>query len=563
MALGIVAVIPSCTTPPPFEDEEEFVEFSVFSELAYTEMVPVEGGTFTMGATEGQERFHSSYGGLNYPTHEVTLSDYHIGKYEVTQQLWEYVMTYSGTCADGSAMNAYSGGTWLGSYNPSNYPKYGKGDSYPAYYVSYDDIVDIFLPRLNKITGKEYRLPTNAEWEFAARGGNMSQGYKYSGSNDADVVAWYFDNSGKTTHEVGTKMPNELGIYDMSGNVQEWCYDRFEEYNSLEQTNPTGPISGTELRVIRNGDFANRDDCLQVSVRFVGRPESRQLNLGFRLALGDAVIVPPSQPEDEFAEFPHFNELPYTEMVSVEGGTFIMGATAEQEPLTPSYVVNSKDDRLPTHEVTISDYQIGKYEVTQQLWRYVMLYSGTCADGSTMSAYRGGVWLGYNIPSSSFGKGNYYPAYFVSYNDIVDVFLPRLNKITGKTYRLPTEAEWEYAARGGNKSKGYKYSGSDDLNEVAWYDGNSGKTTHEVGTKKPNELGIYDMSGNVWEWCSDWYGKYSSSAQTNPTGPATGSDHLMRGGNWGCPESSCFVSHRKYKDPDYRYDGHGFRLVLP
>ena len=249
-----------------------------------------------------------------------------------------------------------------------------------------------------------------------------------------------------------------------------------------------------------------------------------------------------------------FDSLSYDEMVKVEGGTFTMGATAEQGS-------DYDSDELPTHQVTLSDYYIGKYEVTQQLWEYVMSYSGTCADGSSMSAYASDVWLG-SDPSSSYGVGDYYPAYYVSYYDIVDIFLPRLNKITGRTYRLPTEAEWEFAARGGKQSKGYKYSGSDNIGVVAWYTGNSGGKTHQVGTKEPNELGIYDMSGNVWEWCGDWYGSYSSSAQTNPTGPSSGSYRVLRGGSWDNNAWYCRVSNRINRYPSSRYGINGFRVVL-
>lgn len=248
-----------------------------------------------------------------------------------------------------------------------------------------------------------------------------------------------------------------------------------------------------------------------------------------------------------------FESLSYDEMVKVEGGTFTMGATSEQGS-------DYDSDELPTHQVTLSDYYIGKYEVTQKLWEYVMSYSGTCADGSSMSAYASDVWLGSN-PSSSYGVGDYYPAYYVSYNDIVDIFLPRLNKITGKTFRLPTEAEWEFAARGGKQSKGYKYSGSDNIGDVAWYYENSDET-HQVGTKEPNELGIYDMSGNVWEWCSDWYGSYSSSAQTNPTGPSSGSSRVLRGGSWSSNARNCRVSIRGSNYPASRRDYNGFRVVL-
>lgn len=261
------------------------------------------------------------------------------------------------------------------------------------------------------------------------------------------------------------------------------------------------------------------------------------------------------------AEIDIFPELQKDEMVFVEGGTFTMGATSEQGS---DYFSNE----LPTHQVTLSDYYIGKYEVTQQLWEYVMKYSGPCADGSTISAYASNVWFG-EIPSSTYGVGDFYPAYFVSWEEIVNIFIPRLNKITGKTFRLPTEAEWEYAARGGNKSLGYKYAGSNTIDEVAWYDDNAWNVgssspdyvTHQVGTKAPNELGLYDMSGNVREWCSDWYGSYSSSSQTNPTGPTSGSYRVLRGGSWFSHAQLCRVSNRGNDYPDYRDVYDGFRLV--
>ena len=217
-------------------------------------------------------------------------------------------------------------------------------------------------------------------------------------------------------------------------------------------------------------------------------------------------------------------------MVFVEGGTFTMGATSEQGS-------DADDDEKPTHNVTLSDYYIGETEVTQTLWEAVM--------GSNTSYFNGD-----NLPVES-----------VSYNDVKE-FITKLNQKTGKTFRLPTEAEWEYAARGGKKSKGYKYSGSNNIDDVAWYDDNSNNKTHPVKTKRPNELGIYDMSGNVWEWCSDKYGAYSSSSQTNPTGPSSGSYRVGRGGSWDSGARYCRASGRSHGNLSNLSSHLGFRLAL-
>ena len=220
-------------------------------------------------------------------------------------------------------------------------------------------------------------------------------------------------------------------------------------------------------------------------------------------------------------------------MVYVKGGTFQMGATSEQGD-------DFWDDEKPVHAVTLSDYYIGKYEVTQGLWKAVM---------------------GEN-PSYFDEAGDDYPAESVSWDDVQE-FIAKLNELTGRKYVLPTEAQWEYAARGGVKTQGYKYSGSNDIDEVAWYQDNSENSTHPVGTKKANELGIYDMSGNVWEWCQDWYGSYSSEAQTNPAGPETGSARVFRGGGWDGYARICRVSIRNYPyNPSYRSLNLGLRLVL-
>ena len=212
-------------------------------------------------------------------------------------------------------------------------------------------------------------------------------------------------------------------------------------------------------------------------------------------------------------------------MIAVKSGTFQLGSD------------DWYDNEKPVHQVTLSDYYIGETEVTQELWSAVM--------GSNPSEFPGNMQR---------------PVEMVSWNDC-QTFISRLNELTGETFRLPTEAQWEYAARGGNKSKGYTYSGSNVIDDVAWYLDNLSSTTHPVKTKAPNELGIYDMTGNVLEWCSDWYGSYSFAAQTDPTGPSTGSIRVNRGGSFNYDATYCSVANRISYPPAGIYGNLGLRLA--
>lgn len=218
------------------------------------------------------------------------------------------------------------------------------------------------------------------------------------------------------------------------------------------------------------------------------------------------------------------------EMIKVEAGTFMMGATKEvKEP----YKIE-----LPAHEVLLTeDYYIGKYEVTQALWDVVMDSKHSTNDGDLL------------------------PKNYVSWNDCQE-FIEKLNKITGLKFRLPTEAEWEYAARGGKKSKRYLYSGSNNVLDVAWYDGNSSNKRHPVGTKQANELGIFDMGGNVSEWCQDLWGQYQNDSQINPLGSSAGTKHVLRGGNYFFDIRICYLSYRMFAESNYKDASVGFRLAL-
>ena len=553
----------------PWQEDQTFTVNGVSFTMKY-----VEGGTFTMGATaeQGSDAYSDEY-----PTHQVTLSDYYIGETEVTQALWQAVM--------------------------GNNPSYFSGNlNRPVDHVFWYDCQE-FILKLNNLTGKQFRLPTEAEWEFAARGGNKSKGYKYAGSNTISDVAWYCDNSyavGSSspdygTHTVATKAPNELGIYDMSGNVREWCQDWYGSYSYDAQSNPLGPILNSySNRVYRGGGYGDNAEHCRISKRGSMSDGTTSADWGMRLVLdnnsskfhlsetvvelmlgesknvsilnGDGnytieggmdcvssmlngnLLTVTGQVDGATTVFVTNNDtgaksflnvivkdrevfsvngVSFT-MVAVEGGTFTMGANEDD---TVAY-----DNEKPAHDVTLPSFSIGQTEVTQELWVAVM--------GSNPSWGQSSLTLHNPVD----GVGWWGCLSFIS----------KLNALTGQNFRLPTEAEWEYAARGGNKSRGYKYAGSDDINNVAYWG-----SSYSVGITTPNELGIYDMSGNVWEWCQDWYDMnyYSVSPSFNPQGPLTGEYRVARGGSFGSSYTDCRVSNRQGANPINSY-GYGFRLAL-
>ena len=573
-------------------------------------MKKVQGGTFQMGSTSGDSDAQ--------PVHSVTISKaYYMCETEVTQALWYAVMGQSPT-SDGKQWSSTD----------------GMGDNYPAYWISYEDCQS-FLSALNSklssqlVSGEQFRFPTEAEWEFAAKGGKKSQGYTYSGSNTIGDVAWYEDNSGDKAHQVKTKSPNELGLYDMSGNVWEWCYDWYGSYSSSSsaQTDPAGSATGSQ-RVNRGGGWSHDYSYCRVANRVMNAPLNRYKTLGFRLCLGspisepvpslsvsptslsfdasasssktvnvtangdytystsaswltitqssdkttltvsasantgtsertatitltlgsltktvsvtqEAAQQPISDEERTFTVTGHGKTVTF-KMIKVEGGTFQMGRAG------------SENVQTPIHSVTITnDYYLCESEVTQALWYAVMGQSPTSS---------GNQW------SSTYGIGDSCPAYYLSYEDCQSFLIALNNRLSsqlgvGEQFRFPTEAEWEFAAKGGKYSNGYPYSGSNTIDDVAWYSSNT-TTPHPVKTKKANELGLYDMSGNGAEWCYDWYGDYSSSAQTDPTGPTSGSERVYRGGIWFYNATNCIVAKRNKLIPTYRYYGLGFRLCL-
>ena len=663
------------TWPEPEQPDDSGNETFTVNGVTFT-MVGVQGGTFTMGGTPEQGNDTDED---EYPTHQVTLSGFSIGETPVTQELWLAVM--GSNPSEFSSANGYT----------ENLNK-------PVESVNWNDCQE-FIIRLNELTGRVFRLPTEAEWEFAARGGVKSKGFKFSGSNSLGTVGWYAYNlpsttigaDGYGTQPVRQKLPNELGIYDMSGNVREWCQDFYGSYSAEPQVNPYH-ASGTN-RNLRGGIWSGVERFSRVAYRSSGAPTSAGSRIGVRLALDapDAASLSIAQngltievEEEGFVDILHgsgnytyivedgaehvscrfFNNQLYVTglscgyatiiirdnvtmqetgfvaqvtltlsqrslkmmvgeqmtiditngsgsysiegcedivqcqisndqivvqglnigagtvtvkdnvtqvkatfnvdvfkavadetftvngvsftMKAVPGGSFTMGKPAEGQ----SYYGSS----MPVHKVTVSSYQIGETEVTQGLWLAVM--------GTNPSRFSSANGYTENLNK---------PVEYVNWEDCQE-FISTLNALTGKNFRLPTEAEWEFAARGGRFSGGYKYSGSNVRDEVAWYKGNipsstsgtDGFGTQPVGTKMANELGIYDMSGNVWEWCQDWYGDYQSQSQIDPTGPENGSTRVVRGGAWNSTGSYDYlvIICREGKVPTGRSNERGLRLAL-
>jgi len=487
------------------------------------DMIWIEPGTFIMGSPEdelGRQWVETQ--------HEVTLTQgYWLGKFEVTQAQYEAVM----------------------GKNPSH--NYGIGNDYPVYYVSWNDAMEFCakLTEREKTAGRlpegyEYTLPTEAQWEYACRAGTttaLNNGKNLSDREECPEmgeVGWYYYNNeidGKqTTHPVGQKQPNDWGLYDMHGNVWEWCSDWYDGgYTDSAVTDPTGPDTGSD-RVMRGGSWVYVAYFCRSACRNSGEPNVAKSSIGFRVALAPVPSKDMTIPLAEDVDL---------DMIWIEPGTFIMGS--------PSDELGRYDDEVQ-HEVTLTQgYWLGKYEVTQAQYEAVM--------GTNPSGF----------------KGADLPVEKVSWYDAKEFCakLTAFEKATGRLpegyeYTLPTEAQWEYACRAGTTTalnSGKNLSDKDqclEMDEVGWYKYNSDRATHPVGQKLPNVWGLYDMHGNVWEWCLDRYGDYPTSAVTDPTGPIMGSSRVIRGGSWYFYAGGCRSATRSGNGPSYYDSNYGFRVAL-
>jgi len=482
-------------------------------------LMRIPKGKFMMGCPETEEKTLE-----DETQHEVTISqNFFMGSTEVTQAQWQKVM----------------------GNNPSKF----KGDELPVETVNWEEAVE-FCKRLSEMpeekkAGRKYRLPTEAEWEYACRARTTTTfhfGNQLNGTlaNCKGTAPYGTETKGpylKKTSPVGTYPANAWGLYDMHGNVCEWCSDWEGDYPAGSVTDPSGPATGSD-RVFRGGAWTIDAVCCRSAFRCGMAPSLRDGGLGFRVALSSIEEAKVRQDQSSMNESTVrqdpkeiLNSIGI-KLMRIPNGKFMMGSPETED---------RKDDEIQ-HEVTISrNFYMGSTEVTQAQWVAIM--------EKNPSRY----------------KGDDMPVEKVSWDEAVE-FCKRLSEMpdekkAGRKYRLPTEAEWEYACRAGTKTQ-YSFGDAIELiDEHGWYVDNSLKEIHSVGMKKPNAWGLYDMHGNVWEWCADWYGEYPKGSATDPRGPEDGLDRVSRGGSWTNDAVSCRSAYRFWRDSSNRHSL-GFRVAL-
>jgi formylglycine-generating enzyme required for sulfatase activity len=494
-------------------------------------LMPIPAGEFLMGSPEPQPEKLILFGPksgkwwklIEGPQHKVTLTKpFYIGATEVTLGQWKAVM--------GS------------NPNPDQ-----SDDNVPVVLLSWDDCQS-FLKRLSEKEGRTYRLPTEAEWEYACRAGSTT---KFSFGDDEaklDEYAWHAKDNPKEfkVRPVGQKKPNAWGLYDVHGNAWEWCQDRYSRrYEAKEQVDPTGPAKDWGDRVIRGGARFGKPTTCSSTCRNAYEGDYRLKDTGLRVVLASAEVVPVVKPTDEKPPLSFEQRISSPKekarleklgavrnsvgmlLMPISSGEFMMG------------YAESKYEQ-PVHKVKITkSFHMGATEVTQAQWQAVMG----------------------NNPSFIIGADR--PVENISWGECQE-FVKKLSEKEGKTYCLPTEAEWEYACRAGSTTKFYFGDDVAPLGDYAWHGANSNVQTHPVGQKKANAWGLYDMYGNVWEWCQDRIARYEEGEQIDPTGGTKGSQRVFRGGAWYNGTHRCRSASRKSRHPTASFSRNyfGLRVVL-
>jgi len=494
-------------------------------------LVLIPAGEFEMGISEDEvEALTSNFTDNKWflpnvtsqaPRHKVRITKpFYLGRYEVTQSQWRAIVAE----------------------NPSKFRDRKDSDTRPAESVSWDDIHKKFLPKMQPHAeeGWRFRLPTEAEWEYACRAGTATKFYFGDSSAPLTDHGWFKSNSGEETHQVGTRKSNAWGLYDMHGNVWERCQDYFGP--DYYKTSPADdPVNTKEdnFRIIRSGAWMNHSGFLPSAYRSRCEPRDRSDFFGLRLVL----------------EIPRKRETLTNslgmEFVRIPAGEFMMGSSdGEVKAVLAKYPGDKwMLDRIPAekpeHSVRITrPFFMGKYEVTEAEYKAV---------------------TGREIRK---GREPRQPAAYVSWDD-AQKFIHKLNeqdtkRPTGMVYRLPTEAEWEYACRAGTTTA--HFFGSDELlyDDHGWNRRNSGNRSHVVGQKKPNPHGLYDITGNLWEWCEDVFGprSYTGSPEADPVNHEDGLNRVLRGGAWAWGRVNSRSAHRHWEARQHRGPYVGFRAVL-
>lgn len=615
--------LPDIEWDPETTDEQKDIIRRILDNL-----VMVEGGYMLMGAQRTdntQPNYYQNAEACESPVHRVFVSSFRMNRYELTAHEYDVIT---------SSPRAYM--------SPDDYRAMGG--------LSWNQAKELIdhINHLCHIPGYKFSMPTEAQWEFAARGGNQSHiGYMFSGSNVATQVGWIVTNSNMIIHEVGKLLPNDLGIYDMTGNVYEWCSDWYGDYSAEEATDPHGPTDGS-LKVCRGGCYMTPESTSRNSHRMNYPPDAttvivlnEPIPAGIRLVLdyGETehyltltpneitaaadggtycvdvqtdesfyVVNQPSwchietspgqicitvegnlsgsertgsievatasstarvnivqasvpyvyvspelpTPEDLINRIVWSNDLTQAQegtilqmvrnMVCVAGDEYYMGAQKDEADGI-NYDPNAKDDELPVHKVRLSSFYLSKYQMTRNDYRVIM--------GNDPSYFQ---WS-WKAPVEN-----------LSWSD-ANAFVEKINQLCGLKFCLPTEAQWEYAARGGREGHrqghGYIFSGSNNSQEVGWTAANANQITHDVGTLKANELGIYDMTGNTFEWCQDYYenayremysgtqdGYSSTPIEWNPVKSINTKQKVARGGCHILPDTYARNAARLSYDPE-------------
>ena len=533
---------------PPVPPTSAFVPAKPFTNSIGMQLVSIEPGEFLMGSPESDTEASSD----EKPQHRVRITrPFYLGVTEVSQAQYEAVM----------------------GNNPSDFSAAGGGKDkvagqstgeQPVERVSWLDAVK-FCNKLSELEGRMpfyeiagktvrvpdwkasgYRLPTEAEWEYAC-GGDPA---------DLDEHAWFDKNSGDVTHPVGKKLTNRFGLHDMLGNVYEWCWDAYDKdyYKQSPRDGPTGPdIAEAADRVIRGGSWFHFPRFCRSASRGRLTPDLRSISLGFRLAAAPAPATVASVPAK-----PSTNSIGM-QLVSIEPGEFLMGS--------PESDTEASSDEKPQHRVRITEaFSLGIHEVTQGQYQAVMGETPSNFKGSDDLPVENVSWLdAVKFCNKLSEREKRVPFYRIDGAEFVGASgVPLLVAVAGGNgYRLPTEAEWEYACRAGSATV-YPFGNDDgNLGKHAWYNSDSEFKTHPAGQKRPNAWGLYDMLGNVLEWCGDGYDEkyYASSPPADPPGASEASARVFRGGCWSSFARYCRPAIRGWGSPVIRHAYLGFRVA--